>query len=194
MIERVFPGKPQEILAQLNAPAVFGTTSFFRPTPPTITVRAATDVCVLTMSHPAHEKLRQRDPRTAEALAVAVVRVLAERFDMLDKRVSDFLAQHADDQPKTTEWSRFRAVIRGSEHLNGCPKFEFPPPLPAQVVLPVPHCCGQGASRPARTEVGHRPSHRPAGRDPTPVLLQGSDKSLQIDPALELTVWGTPSQ
>lgn len=111
VIERVFPGKRKEILAQLNAPAVFGTTSFFRPTPPTITVRAATDVCVLTMSHPAHEKLRQRDPRTAEALAVAVVRVLAERFDMLDKRVSDFLAQHADDQPKTTEWSGFRARL-----------------------------------------------------------------------------------
>ncbi|AGA31313.1 Crp/Fnr family transcriptional regulator [Singulisphaera acidiphila] len=111
VIERSLPGGRKETLAQLTAPAVFGTTSFFRPTPPTIAVRASTDVCILTMGHPAHEKLRRDDPRTAEALALAVVRVLAERFDLLDKRVSDFLAQHADDQPKTTEWSGFRARL-----------------------------------------------------------------------------------
>ncbi|WP_406698849.1 cyclic nucleotide-binding domain-containing protein [Singulisphaera sp. Ch08] len=111
VIERSLPGGRKETLAHLTAPAVFGTTSFFRPTPPTITVRAATDVCILTMGHPAHEKLRRDNPRTAEALALAVVRVLAERFDLLDKRVSDFLAQHADDQPKTTEWSGFRARL-----------------------------------------------------------------------------------
>ncbi|SIO28717.1 cAMP-binding domain of CRP or a regulatory subunit of cAMP-dependent protein kinases [Singulisphaera sp. GP187] len=111
VIERALPGGRKEILANLHAPAVFGTTSFFRPTPPTITVRASTDVCILTMGHPAHDLLRQNDPRTAESLALAVVRVLAERFDLLDKRVSDFLAQHADDQPKTTEWSGFRARL-----------------------------------------------------------------------------------
>jgi CRP/FNR family cyclic AMP-dependent transcriptional regulator len=111
VIERTHPGGRKETLAHLNAPGVFGTTSFFRPTPPTISVRAATDVCLLTMGHPAHDKLRRDDPRTAEALALAVVRILAERFDLLDKRVSDFLAQHADDQPKTTEWSGFRARL-----------------------------------------------------------------------------------
>ena len=111
VIERSHPGGRKETLAHLNAPAVFGTTSFFRPTPPTITVRASTDVCILTMGHPAHDKLRQEDPRTAEALALAVVRILAERFDLLDKRVSDFLAQHAGDQPKTTEWSGFRSRL-----------------------------------------------------------------------------------
>lgn len=110
-IERIFPGNRKEILAPLTAPAVFGTTSFFRPTPPTVTVRATTDVCLLTLGHPAHDQLRRDDPRTAEALAVIVVRILAERFDLLDKRVSDFLAQHAGDTPKVTEWSGFRARL-----------------------------------------------------------------------------------
>ena len=50
-----------------------------------------------------------RDPRAAEALALAAVRVLAERFDVLDKRVSDYLAGHDDDPPKATEWANFRA-------------------------------------------------------------------------------------
>jgi len=111
VIERSFSGGRKEILAQLTAPAIFGTTSFFRPTPPTVTVRALTDVCLLTMGHPAHDQLRRDDPRTAEALAVAVVRILAERFDLLDKRVSDSLAQHAGDPPKITEWSGFRARL-----------------------------------------------------------------------------------
>jgi CRP/FNR family cyclic AMP-dependent transcriptional regulator len=111
LIERTLADGRKEILAHLTAPAVFGTTSFFRPNPPTVTVRATTDVCVLTLDHPTHERLRRDNPRAAEALALATVRVLAERFDLLDKRVSDSLAQHADDQPKVTEWSGFRARL-----------------------------------------------------------------------------------
>ena len=101
----------KEVLASLTAPALFGTTSFFRAVPSTITVRATSEVCVLTLDHPAHDRLRREDPRASEALALAVVRVLAERFDLLDKRVSDSLAQHADDHPKVTEWSGFRARL-----------------------------------------------------------------------------------
>ena len=111
VIERSHPGGRKETLGHLTAPAVFGTTSFFRPTPPTITVRATSDVCRLTLDHPAHDRLRREWPRAAEALAVAVVRVLAERFDLLDQRVSESLAHHAHDQPKVTEWSGFRARL-----------------------------------------------------------------------------------
>jgi CRP-like cAMP-binding protein len=111
VIERSLAGGRKETLANLTAPALFGTTSFFRGTPSTIQVRATSEACVLTMDHPAHDRLRRANPRAAEALALAVVRVLAERFDLLDKRVSDCLAQHADDQPKVTEWSGFRARL-----------------------------------------------------------------------------------
>lgn len=110
-IERHAPGRPKEVLATLSAPALFGTTSFFRPNPPTVTVRATSDVWLLTLYHPAHDALRETNPRASEALSMAVVRVLAERFDLLDQRVSDHLAQHADDHPKANEWSGFRARL-----------------------------------------------------------------------------------
>jgi CRP-like cAMP-binding protein len=110
-IERVAGGGRREVLAHLTAPSVFGTVSFFRAEPPTVTVRAMTNACVLTLDHPTHERLRRTNPRAAEALALAAVRTLAERFDILDKRLSETLAQHADDQPRVTEWSGFRSRL-----------------------------------------------------------------------------------
>jgi CRP-like cAMP-binding protein len=115
-IERVFPEGQKETVTTLSAPAVFGTTSFFRPTAPSVSVVATTDVWFLTLYHPAHEQLRRENPRAAEALALAAVRVLAERFDVLDKRVSDYLARH-DDPPKATEWSSFRARLFEEPHI-----------------------------------------------------------------------------
>jgi CRP/FNR family cyclic AMP-dependent transcriptional regulator len=110
-VERASPGRRKDVLAHLTAPAVFGTTSFFRPDPPTFTVRAATDVWMLTLDHAHHERLRRENPRAAEALAVATVRVLSEHFDMLDKRLTESMAHDADDVPKVTEWSRFRSRL-----------------------------------------------------------------------------------
>ena len=104
-------GGQTEILAQLTAPAVFGTTSFFRPNPPTVTVRATTDVRLLTLDHPAHERLRREHPRAAEALALATLRVLCERFDELDQRIADSIAQHDSLTRKDSEWSGFRARL-----------------------------------------------------------------------------------
>ena len=103
-------GRP-EILATLTAPTVFGTTSFFRPDSPTFTVRAASDVVLLTLYHPAHDHLREENPRAAEALAVAAVNVLTERLNELDAVFSKYMAEHPDDQPKVTEWAGFRARL-----------------------------------------------------------------------------------
>jgi CRP/FNR family transcriptional regulator, cyclic AMP receptor protein len=111
VIERAFPGGRKEVLATLNAPAAFGTTSFFRGVPPSTSVRATSDVRLLTLSHAHHERLRREHPRAAEALALGIVRVLSERFDLLDGRVSDYLAQHAGDTPKVNEWAGFRARL-----------------------------------------------------------------------------------
>ena len=41
-IERVFPEGQKETVTTLSAPAVFGTTSFFRPTAPSVSVTATT--------------------------------------------------------------------------------------------------------------------------------------------------------
>jgi CRP/FNR family cyclic AMP-dependent transcriptional regulator len=110
-IERKRGGPGVETLATLTAPSVFGTTSFFRPDPPTFTVRATSDVWLLTLYHPAHDRLRANHPLAAEALAVATVRVLAERLNELDQVFSKYMAEHPDDHPKVTEWAGFRARL-----------------------------------------------------------------------------------
>src|SRR4051812_26549298 len=42
-LERTFDNGRHERITTLTAPAVFGTTSFFQPRPPTVTVRATSD-------------------------------------------------------------------------------------------------------------------------------------------------------
>jgi CRP-like cAMP-binding protein len=98
-------------LARIEAPGIFGSTTFFRPTPPTFSIRAAADVSLLTLDHAAHDRLRRDEPRAAEALALATVRSLAERFDRLDLRFAEFLASHPDGHGQANEWSAFRARL-----------------------------------------------------------------------------------
>ncbi len=96
-----------ETLATLVAPSVFGTTSFFSPGAPTFSVRAVSDVWLLTLYHPAHDRLSRKNPAAAGALAVALVRILSERFNELDRAFSDYVARH----PEFTEWAGFRARL-----------------------------------------------------------------------------------
>jgi CRP-like cAMP-binding protein len=110
-VERNLDHGRREAITQLTAPAVFGTTSFFQPRPPTASVRATSDVWILSLYHPAHEALRRADPRAAEALALAVVRALSERFELIDKLFSDFTSQHADEPARMSEWAGFRARL-----------------------------------------------------------------------------------
>ncbi len=110
-VQRGKMGGGWETLATLAAPTLFGVTSFFRPQPPTFTVRAATDVSLLTLDHPAHDRLRRENPAAAEALAIALLRVLGDRFEELDRVFSDYMARHPDDHAKVTEWAGFRARL-----------------------------------------------------------------------------------
>ncbi len=110
-IERKFDNGRREVITMLTAPAVFGTTSFFQPKPPTATVRATSDVWMLSLYHPAHEALRVANPRAAEALALAVVRVLSERFDLIDKLFAQFTAQHSEVPAGQSEWAKFRSRL-----------------------------------------------------------------------------------
>lgn len=116
-VVRDYPDHGEEIVATLHAPSVFGETSFFRGSSSVVTVRTTTPVSYLTLDRQAHELLRQDDPRAAEQLSLAFVRVLADRFDMLDLRVSEFLAQSGDDpdgstnSPRRDEWLAFRSRL-----------------------------------------------------------------------------------
>jgi CRP-like cAMP-binding protein len=110
-VERARPRGLPEVIATLHAPSVFGTTTFFTPRAPTFSVRAATDVWLLTLHHPAHARLRRDHPRAAEALAVAAVRVLSDRFNELDELLSQHMREHTDDAPRVNEWAGFRARL-----------------------------------------------------------------------------------
>jgi CRP/FNR family cyclic AMP-dependent transcriptional regulator len=111
VIERKFGNGRREVITTLTATAVFGTTSFFQPKPPTATVRATSDVWMLSLYHPAHEALRVANPRAAEALALAVVRALSERFDLIDKLFVEFVARHSDVPAGNSEWANFRSRL-----------------------------------------------------------------------------------
>ncbi len=111
VIERTFDNGRRDIITTLAAPAVFGTTSFFQPKPPTATVRATSDVWMLSLDHSAHESLRAANPRASEALALAVVRALSERFDLIDKLLAQITTHHSDEPPRLSEWAGFRSRL-----------------------------------------------------------------------------------
>jgi CRP-like cAMP-binding protein len=117
VVERCLSGGRVEALVTLTAPSVFGTISFFSPRSPSFGVRAATDVRLLTLTHEAHEILRRKHPGVAEALAVASLRVLSERFDDLERMFTRYIAEHPNDTRKITEWAGFRARLFGEPAL-----------------------------------------------------------------------------
>ena len=110
-IVRTFGTGRRDVMTHLTAPAVFGTTSFFQPKPPTVTVRATSEVWMLSLYHPAYQALRATNPRAAEALALAVVRALSERFDLMDKLFTEFTTPPSDEPARNSEWASFRARL-----------------------------------------------------------------------------------
>jgi CRP-like cAMP-binding protein len=110
-IERNFENGRREVITRIVAPTVFGTTSFFRPDPPSVGVRATSDVWTLSLYHPAHEALRVANPRAAEALAVAILRALSERFDLMDRLLTEYFTKHRAEPLRTSEWAGFRARL-----------------------------------------------------------------------------------
>ncbi len=111
VIERKQPDGRVDTLATLTGPAILGTTTFFRSSAPSATIRASTDLTLWTLDRAAHEQLSLEDPRAAEGLALEVVRVLSERFDLLDVRLGELMAGHDDDHPRSNEWADFRSRL-----------------------------------------------------------------------------------
>ncbi len=102
--------RTEEIIT-IQAPSMFGLTTFFRSAAPDFTARAATSVWYLTLDRAAHDRMREENPRAAEQLALAAVHILADRIEILDQRIWNDLADHPDDHPKVTEWSSFRSRL-----------------------------------------------------------------------------------
>ncbi len=110
-IERSKSDTRTETLAELAGPAIYGTTTFFRNSLPTMTIRAKTHLRGWTLDRPAYDQLRINDPELAEALALEIVQVLSERFDMLDRRITTLMADHHNDHRRVTEWADFRSRL-----------------------------------------------------------------------------------
>jgi CRP/FNR family cyclic AMP-dependent transcriptional regulator len=108
-ILRDYPGHGVEQVTTLAAPTVFGTTSFFGAGPPIVSARAVSSAWFLSLSRPAFERLRQLDPHTTEQFMLAVVTVLADRFNLLDRKLAEFLHQPDHPARKNDEWNAFRA-------------------------------------------------------------------------------------
>ena len=110
-VSRVTEAGITEHLTTLHAPSAFGLTSFFRPQPPGFSVKAEGDVWFLTLDHHAHDILRRADPRAAEVLALGAVRLLADRFDLMDRKIAAMMAENAEDSHKSNEWAEFRTRL-----------------------------------------------------------------------------------
>jgi CRP-like cAMP-binding protein len=110
-IERKQADGQVDVLASMSGPAIFGTTTFFRASTPTASIRATTRLILWTLDRQAHEKLRRDNPRASEALTLAILRVLSERFDLLDDRITELMAEHGDDHPRANEWANFRSRL-----------------------------------------------------------------------------------
>ena len=115
VIERAAPGGRAEILATLPAPSVFGTTTFYRPeTPASATIRASSDLHLWTLDRHAQDRLRDDEPKAAEALATAIIRILSERFDLLDRRLAGLMAEQDQGRARprvASELAAFRTRL-----------------------------------------------------------------------------------
>ncbi len=110
-VERSKPGGRPEILAELEGPAIYGTTTFFRNSTPTMTIRATSPIQGWTLERSDYDRLRAENPQAAEALALTAVRVLSERFDQLDRRLTSLIADLEADHRRITEWADFRSRL-----------------------------------------------------------------------------------
>lgn len=110
---RTFPDGHEEVVTASQAPTVLGELSFFRRCPCLMGVRTTTPSRFLVLDHDAHEALRRNDPCAAEQLAIAAIQLLAERFEGLDRKVTDFLAdqEKARKIARSSEWTAFRSRL-----------------------------------------------------------------------------------
>jgi CRP-like cAMP-binding protein len=110
-IERKQPDGRLAVLTSMTGPAMYGTTTFFRSTASSATIRATSNLTVWTLDPRSYNQLRREHPRAAEALALEVVRVLSERFEELHAQLAEMMAGHEDDQPRSNEWASFRTRL-----------------------------------------------------------------------------------
>lgn len=99
----------EECVVRLDPGAMFGVTSFFGPNPPLVTARAVTPVWYVSLSAAAYDRLRETNLAGAEQFSRAAIHILSDRFDLLDRRLSEFFSH--SERGRFNEWNEFRARI-----------------------------------------------------------------------------------
>ena len=98
-ITRPYPKHGEELVAKLQAPGIFGVTSFFGSNTSIVTARCEAPVWYLKLDRAPYKQLRETQPCVSEQLSLGLLLVIAEQFDVLDRKVSEFLASQPQYKP-----------------------------------------------------------------------------------------------
>jgi len=97
-------------LATLETGAVFGEMSFFQMAPHSATVRACTNVGVMTLTREKFEQLQTRSPAAAYKIALSVASLMAQRMRRMDEWICNFV-ERPEGANHREEWHDFRAKL-----------------------------------------------------------------------------------
>lgn len=105
-------GQKSQVLATLEAGAVFGEMSFFHKTVHSANIRCVSDVSVYQLTQSAFETLQKSSCSTACKVLKSLVRVLAERLHSMDQWVCELIEQESrKESTRQDEWHEFRARL-----------------------------------------------------------------------------------
>ncbi|MBL4886097.1 MAG: cyclic nucleotide-binding domain-containing protein, partial [Planctomycetaceae bacterium] len=107
-------GSKCQVLAMLGPGTVFGEMSFFQQTSHSANIKAVTKATVHKLSPEAFEDLSQNTCNTATKLLTNIVRVMADRLQLMDKWVCELMGnttEKVEEATKQDEWHEFRAKL-----------------------------------------------------------------------------------
>jgi CRP-like cAMP-binding protein len=101
----------QQRLATLDAGAVFGEMSFFRPAPHSASIRALSPVQVFQLPRESFDELVETGSSAAYRIAVNLNRVLAERLARMDEWICELVETSESGANHREEWQEFRSRL-----------------------------------------------------------------------------------
>ncbi len=112
VIRKNLDGSKSQVLAMLGPGTVFGEMSFFQQTNHSASIKTVTKVTVHKLSQAAFDDLSGNRCNTATKLLTNLVRVMADRMQLMDKWVCELTeADTQDPVTKQDEWHEFRAKL-----------------------------------------------------------------------------------
>jgi len=104
-------GSKEQSLAMLGPGTVFGEMSFLQKSAHSATVRSVTEVTVHKLSLEEFQQMQTSQCQIAATVLRNLVRVLAERLQMMDQWVCELIDTNKPDVGRQDEWHEFRAKL-----------------------------------------------------------------------------------